>query len=437
MRGQASSFPLDLNCYEITEKIGKGATADVYMAKCLTNGRTIAIKIIDLESCPIEINKLHEEVAFWSSCKHPNIIEYYGSFVNGSCMYILMEYMSAGSCYEIIRFSAKSGIPSESVIAAILHEVVTALLNFHENRQMHRDIKAGNILINDSGQVKLCDFGIATSLLESGLRKRARYTVIGTPCYMAPEVLKETEGYTEKADIWSLGITAIELATGSAPYSNLFPLEVIVRIVHNPPPTLPDDSRFSSAFKDFVKQCLNQVPEKRPSAKDLLSHRFFKQSKDINFLTKQFIVSLPPLARRFEIVHQGSALQPPSDKQGERFTWVFDNPATPDAKDQQTMKRSGSSSELKADGSVVSHVGKFTITSQKLDEKASDAPDSETSDDDIESIAREREVAGLEKKILTLRQKNSDLKAENDKLKRTIFELGEEIRAKTKQGGSA
>ena len=127
-----------------------------------------------------------------------------------------MEYMSGGSCYEIMRYNHPKGIGSESLIATILREVLKSLEYFHENRQLHRDVKAGNILINERGEVKIADFGIAANLLEQGQRKRARFTVIGTPCYMAPEILAAGIGYTEKADIWSLGITAIELATGSA-----------------------------------------------------------------------------------------------------------------------------------------------------------------------------------------------------------------------------
>ena len=298
-----TTFPLEKSAYKILQPVGKGATATVYSAQCLTNGKTVALKMIDLEACPIELESLRHEVAFWSSSQSPNIVNYYGSFVDGSTLYIIMEYMSAGSCYEIMRYAHKKGIENELVIASLLHEVLQALVYFHENRQIHRDIKAGNILLNDAGDVKIGDFGIAANLVENGTRKRARFTVIGTPCYMAPEVLKEEEGYTEKADIWSLGITAIELALGAAPYSTLFPLEIIVKIVNSPPPQLPDDSRFSPAFKDFVKTCLVTQPTKRPTARQLLEHKFMKQIKDPHAYTKQLVTNLLPLTTRFEMNH--------------------------------------------------------------------------------------------------------------------------------------
>ena len=295
------SFPLDRTKYEILTKIGKGATAEVFVVKLLSTNELIAAKIIDLETCPIEIETLYHEVAFWRNSQSQNIINYYGSFVSESSCFILMEYMSAGSCYEIMKYAYPKGFSNEIVIAEILQQVLMALNYFHENKQIHRDVKAGNILLNDKGEVKMGDFGIAANLIEKGQRKRAKFTVIGTPCYMAPEVLKEEEGYTEKADIWSLGITAIELATGSAPYSGLFPLEVIVKIINSPPPQLPDDSKWSTSFRDFVRTCLINPPSKRPSAKQLLEHKFFKQAKDYPYYTKELVQSLPPLTERFEI----------------------------------------------------------------------------------------------------------------------------------------
>lgn len=368
-------FPLEKSAYEILKQIGKGATAEVYVAKCKKNNKLIAMKMIDLEACPIEIESLHHEVAFWSSSQSPNVVQYYGSFVEGPVLYIVMEYMSAGSCYEIMRFSSPKGIEKEIVIASILHEVLMALTYFHENRQIHRDVKAGNILINEEGLVKMGDFGIAANLLEKGQRKRARFTVIGTPCYMAPEVLKEEEGYTEKADIWSLGITAIELALGAAPYSNLFPLEVIVKIVNQPPPSLPDEPRFSAAFKDFVKQCLIPVPAKRPTAKQLLDHRFLKQVKNIKETIHGFVESLPPLAQRFAVVHT-SANQPKPEPAPQK-QWEFD---FGDAEPQpQPIKEAPQPAKITATaapvtGQTVTRHGKFTITKSEKKESLDGKP---------------------------------------------------------------
>lgn len=452
------SFPLEKSQYKILNQVGKGVTAVVYIAECLTNGRTVALKTIDLETCPIEIENLRHEVAFWSTSQSPNVVEYHGSFVEGSVLYIVMEYMSAGSCYEIMRYSNKKGIQDEAIIAAILHEVLQALCYFHDNRQIHRDIKAGNILINEQGDVKIGDFGISANLLEGGQRKRARFTVIGTPCYMAPEVLKEEEGYTEKADIWSLGITAIELALGAAPYSNLFPLEVIVKIVNSPPPQLPEDAKFSSAFRDFIKSCLVQSPSKRPTAHQLLEHKFFKQAKDIKGLTRKLVDSLPPLATRFQATHNSQQEQQ-SPKPQEIFTWEFptENPQTPVEVPSPVKQPKAAPAEAAAPATsegakTVSRVGKFTITKTETAAPAKEAPapvatpaatpapaqqqppqpekkipkttSQEFSKDDEDKIAAmQAEIKDLKAKVEFLKNQNISLKNQVDALTNDVKQL--------------
>lgn len=448
-------FPLEKSAYEILKQIGKGATAEVYVAKCLKNNKLIAMKMIDLEACPIEIESLHHEVAFWSTSQSPNVVQYYGSFVDGPVLYILMEYMSAGSCYEIMRFSSPKGIEKEIVIASILHEVVMALAYFHENRQIHRDVKAGNILINEEGLVKMGDFGIAANLLEKGQRKRARFTVIGTPCYMAPEVLKEEEGYTEKADIWSLGITAIELALGAAPYSNLFPLEVIVKIVNQPPPTLPDEPRFSAAFKDFVKQCLIPVPAKRPTARQLLEHRFLKQVRNIKETIHGFVESLPPLAQRFALVH--SSANQPKPEPAPQKQWEFDfgdadpspqpkqSQPSDDAKEKKAAKITASAAPVT--GQTVTRHGKFTITkseSKNAQEGRPHAaavgaraqpqpPQGLTRSPSQSPPPRDDQIAALESEVARLKERAAAVASQNASLKVQLDELTVSVRQLMKQ----
>ena len=460
------NFPLEKSKYRIISQVGKGATANVYVAECKTNGKIVALKMIDLESCPIEIEHLRHEVAFWSTSKSPNIVEYYGSFVEGSVLYIVMEYMSAGSCYEIMRYAYKRGIQDESIIAAIIHEVLTALVYFHENRQIHRDIKAGNVLVNDKGEIKIGDFGIAANLLENGQRKRARFTVIGTPCYMAPEVLKEEEGYTEKADVWSLGITAIELALGAAPYSNLYPLEVIVKIVNSPPPQLPDEPRFSAAFKDFVKQCLVHSPTKRSSAKQLLEHKFFKQVKDVRVLTGKLIAGLPPLETRFQQIHATQSEQEPKMEKETPIVWDFslDDVQSETEKQAQaqatpapapvpvpapqavetpkpqpvTPKITVTSTEAKSPDAPkkverVEKFGKFTITKSNSEKKqpeeptvvAIPVPQAEPADKaDKEVVASmQGEIKELRTRVDLLREQNIALKTQLDDLTELVKKL--------------
>jgi serine/threonine-protein kinase OSR1/STK39 len=321
----ATSFPLQRSSYQFLKAIGSGATSDVFAARCIANGKRVAIKVIDLEHNPTEIENLRAEVAFWSACDHPNVVKYFGSFVERSALYILMEYMEGGSCFEILKTAFRKGIENEAVIATILAEVLKALAYFHEHRRLHRDVKPGNILVNERGEVKIADFGIAASLLEQGQRKRARYTVIGTPCYMAPEVLSGNHGYTEKADIWSLGISAIELSTGSAPYASLYPLEVVVRISNSPPPQLPDDR--SHAFREFVKLCLNTQPGKRATASELLDTKFLKQKVSGHDLSAALLSGLPAFEERFPDVDLRFAEATAGPKP--TTTWDFELPEIP------------------------------------------------------------------------------------------------------------
>lgn len=295
-------FPLDASKYELLHLIGCGSTSEVYTAICKTNNRELAIKLINLEAYPMEIDFLRKEVAFWSSSQHPQVVKYYNSFISKTTLYILMECMSGGSVSDILRYSFPNGFTDEHVIATILQAILNALNYIHSNKELHRDVKPGNALVSSDGRIKIGDFGVAASLLNNS----SRYTVIGTPCYMAPEVLENT-GYTEKADIWSVGITAIELAMGSSPYSHMKPLQIVQKVLHAPPPFIPPESDFSQEFKDLVRLCLNYDPMKRPTAQELLKSSFFNKAKDSTYIRDNVLVKLPPLEQRFPMLRQEMA----------------------------------------------------------------------------------------------------------------------------------
>ncbi|OHT12173.1 STE family protein kinase [Tritrichomonas foetus] len=255
------------------EVIGRGNFGVVYRGINKITGDVVAIKEIDLEESDDDLIEIQKEIDMLRACESNFVVKYYGCCLVGTMLWIVMEYMGGGSIRELVAVQ----VMPEAKIAIVVQKVLMALDFLHHGRKIHRDIKAANILLNDSGDVKLADFGVASSL-ES--RNKA-FTFVGTPFWMAPEVITES-GYDEKCDIWSLGITAIEMAVGLPPYSDLHPQRVLMLIPQNAPPMLEGD--FSPSFKDFVKQCLIKNPAQRPSAQQLLQHPFVKNAKKKEFL---------------------------------------------------------------------------------------------------------------------------------------------------------
>nr|CAD1825597.1 unnamed protein product [Ananas comosus var. bracteatus] len=276
-----------------------------YRARCVPLNEIVAIKILDFERDSSDLRNITREAQTMILIDHPNVLKAHCSFVNDHNLWVVMPYMAGGSCLHIMKSAYPNGL-EEVVIATVLREVLKGLEYLHHQGHIHRDVKAGNILVDVRGGIKLGDFGVSACLFDSGDRQRTRNTFVGTPCWMAPEVMEQLHGYDFKADIWSFGITALELAHGHAPFSKYPPMKVLLMTLQNAPPGLDyeRDRKFSRFFRQMIGMCLVKDPSKRPSAKKLLKHPFFKQARSQEFLNRKILEGLPTLGDRYQALKE-------------------------------------------------------------------------------------------------------------------------------------
>ncbi|XP_026405908.1 serine/threonine-protein kinase BLUS1-like isoform X1 [Papaver somniferum] len=298
---ERKKYPIGAEFYEIFEEIGHGTSASVYRAICIPSDEVVAVKILDFERDNSDLLNISREAQTMILVDHPNVLKAHCSFVSDHNLWVVMPFMAGGSCLHILKAAFPDGF-EEVVISTILREVLRGLEYLHHHGHIHRDVKAGNILVDSRGAIKLGDFGVSASLFDAGDRQRARNTFVGTPCWMAPEVMEQLHGYDFKADIWSFGITALELAHGHAPFSKYPPMKVLLMTLQNAPPGLDyeRDRKFSKSFKQMIAICLVKNPLKRPSARRLLKHSFFKQARSNEYILRTILDGLPTLGDRIK-----------------------------------------------------------------------------------------------------------------------------------------
>lgn len=259
------------NTYTIQQCVGRGNFGDVYKAYDKAEGKIVAVKVVNLEQSEEDIDLLAQEIFFLAELKSPFITNYITTLTEDVSMWIVMEYCGGGSCADLMKHIYINGIP-EKKVAFITSQVLKGLVYLHEQKKIHRDIKAANILLTDEGKVKLGDFGVSGQIRAT----LKRGTFVGTPYWMAPEVVcKENDGYDEKADIWSLGITVYELLKGAPPLSKCDPMKVMINLPKRKSPAL--HGHYSHSAKNFVSTCLVKNPVGRASAYEMAAHNFVSQ----------------------------------------------------------------------------------------------------------------------------------------------------------------
>eukprot|EP00002_Diphylleia_rotans_P014954 TRINITY_DN2900_c0_g4_i2.p1 TRINITY_DN2900_c0_g4~~TRINITY_DN2900_c0_g4_i2.p1 ORF type:complete len:346 (-),score=70.37 TRINITY_DN2900_c0_g4_i2:170-1207(-) len=278
--------------YKIVQKIGEGSYGVVFKAVNNHSGKLVAVKQVPLES---NIETSLAEIDFLKKCKHDNIVLLFGTCYKAGLLWIIMEFCECGSLSEVMDVLNRP--LTENEIKTTMHDSLKGLHYLHSTKKIHRDIKAGNILLTRNGHAKLADFGVAGHVTDTYVK---RHTVTGTPYWMAPEVIQDI-GYDYKADIWSLGITAIELAEMKAPNSDLPPMRAIFVIPIRPPPKFTKPEAWSPGLNDFIARCLVKDQKERPDAGSLLNLPYFSGAdtrKYLQNLAEEYEQELPNAQER-------------------------------------------------------------------------------------------------------------------------------------------
>ncbi|CAD8058805.1 unnamed protein product [Paramecium sonneborni] len=271
----------DIHNWEQGEVLGQGAFGKVFMG-LQKNGQIMAVKQVFIQNQNDDrVKQLQKEIEMLSKLQHPNIVRYLGCEQKNQFINIFLEYVSGGSVQTLLE---RFGCFRERLIKTYLKQILLGLSYLHGKNVIHRDIKGGNILIDNSGRCKLADFGSSKQL--SDITHDSLGSICGTPNFMAPEVINQ-EQYGKKADIWSLGCTIIEMATGQPPYSEYKDaIAIMVKIGKSTqPPEIPEQLQSFEA-RDFLSKCLQIDPKKRSTADELLKHPFLDEPKQNQLFKK-------------------------------------------------------------------------------------------------------------------------------------------------------
>ncbi|XP_054654041.1 STE20-like serine/threonine-protein kinase isoform X2 [Dunckerocampus dactyliophorus] len=375
--------------WDIIGELGDGAFGKVYKAQNKQNGTLAAAKVIDTKT-EDELEDYMVEIDILASCSHHHIVKLLDAFYFEGKLWILIEFC-AGGAVDAIMLELERPL-TEPQIRVVCKQTLEALVYLHENKIIHRDLKAGNILLSLDGEVKLADFGVSAKNTKT-LQRRDSF--IGTPYWMAPEVVmcetSKDRPYDYKADIWSLGVTLIELAQIEPPNHEMNPMRVLLKIAKSEPPTLMHPSRWTPEFSDFLRKALDKNVDNRWGPLQLLQHPFVASVMDSKPLRELIAESKAEVTEEIEDSKEeeeeeepDTPLSGPGHKREPSDASMVSSeddkvPATPSMLESVTEKTEAEPTKDEASGKLANE-GQGASETNKMEEKLNEVPDASNED---------------------------------------------------------
>lgn len=388
-----------------------------------SDNSVVAVKVINLEESDDDIDVLYQEIKYLKDLRSPYVTSYIETYLKDITMWIVMEFCGGGSCSELLKCHGK--LP-ENVVALITKETTKGLEYLHSQDKLHRDIKSANILLTKDGEVKLADFGVSAQITATVKKKE---TFVGTPFWMAPEIIsRKFNGYNEKVDIWSLGITVIELLQGKPPYSNEDPMKVLFDIPKRPAPRL-ENKNYSRYANEFIERTLQNNPEQRYSATELLNLKFLRRTAAGSKKTRKMLIELIQ-QKNYKLedqIKRGRKRIPkyPLDLKschyGPKQKWNFDKNTKRGALEVKENKKINEIPKENRNRNPNSNKGPMNIIKTRSNIYAETMPTDDGEKDQKKPTLTKKQILQLAFKRLSLRSKSEDTKHSVNELKKIVL----------------
>lgn len=399
-------FPTETSRYEFHEVINQDIYSTSYRAKCIDNDKIISLKQINLESKDINLPDLQKQIKFWTFTHSDNVLKYHGSFIESNYLYLLSEYNEYGTLDELLKTQYLHGIADEKLAASFIEEIINIFSFLHSSKIVHKNTELSHFQIDQNGSLKLNEFDSCESLINHDILPKSLTPIppIENHQFIAPEIQKN--GYSEKSDIWSIGLIIIELLTGASPKSTYFNISTLETLTSNN----------SGAARDFIKTCLEIDPESRPSIDQLRRHKFVKMSKGKKYIAQKMKDILPLLKKQKEANFSPYQGKRPKVKIRTKSDDVleFDFENSPILVPDKKIRRV-SGSEIQ--------IGRFTICKASRDNS-----DDQKSEKNSSSSNNTRNLDSMKIQIDDLNKRSSELESSNNEMMLKINNLLETIK---------